>query len=350
MDQLELVFKASKVFRRTRITDLLMPIYSGVGAIFLLHRVTADQHSELDDMFTTASFLDTYISFLKKNNIDIISLDQMFDRLSTSCGKSRNFVVFTFDDGYKDNLTQALPIFEKHRVPFTIYVTQNLIEKKILYWWRGVETIFKEKSHLLFQHHGNNFNYENFDYETKKKNYRHFMRFAHRYKIDINQETEIDRLFAKFNIDIKELLDKESLTPNEIKSLSQSDLVTIGSHTVNHLKLRYLEEQVAYHEMLDSKKYLEDLLGQKVLHFAYPFGDRMTVSKREFQLAEKAGFLTSTTTRSGTLRKDHKYHLHALPRLSFSGRYESIEFMEFFRAGIPHQIKNKSILPVSIID
>ena len=55
---------------------------------------------------------------------------------------------------------------------------------------------------------------------------------------------------------------------NEIRALAGSG-VDIGSHTVNHLWLGKTKDSVVIKELQDSKKALEDILGQEVPHFAY---------------------------------------------------------------------------------
>lgn len=41
-------------------------------------------------------------------------------------------MVFTMDDGYKDNYTNALPIFKKYNVPYTIFVTTNFPDRQAI--------------------------------------------------------------------------------------------------------------------------------------------------------------------------------------------------------------------------
>lgn len=40
----------------------------------------------------------------------------------------KNGFVITFDDGYRDNLTTALPVLEKYQLPFTVFITTNHID------------------------------------------------------------------------------------------------------------------------------------------------------------------------------------------------------------------------------
>jgi peptidoglycan/xylan/chitin deacetylase (PgdA/CDA1 family) len=42
----------------------------------------------------------------------------------------RNLVALTFDDGYRDNLTVALPLLEHHQMPMTLFVTAGFVGRE----------------------------------------------------------------------------------------------------------------------------------------------------------------------------------------------------------------------------
>lgn len=59
----------------------------------------------------------------------------------------------------------------------------------------------------------------------------------------------------------------------QIKELSDSGLITIGSHSINHPNLSEIEsEEEMELEILDSKNILEESLARQVNLFSYPFG------------------------------------------------------------------------------
>ena len=65
-------------------------------------------------------FLDAVLDQVQEAGLDVISLDQAVQRLKE--GDDRRFVCFTFDDGYRDNLEHAYPLFKRRNLPLTLYV------------------------------------------------------------------------------------------------------------------------------------------------------------------------------------------------------------------------------------
>jgi peptidoglycan/xylan/chitin deacetylase (PgdA/CDA1 family) len=66
--------------------------------------------------------------------------------------------------------------------------------------------------------------------------------------------------------------------------------MTIGAHTLSHPILAQASEDLAWREISESRKVLEKVLDKSVWAFGYPFGNAATVTGRDVQLAERAGF------------------------------------------------------------
>ena len=62
------------------------------------------------------------------------------------------------------------------------------------------------------------------------------------------------------------------LSELHLKYLSENNLVTIGSHSLNHLDLNRVSADIAKREIKDSKTKLENIIGKSVDIFSYPFG------------------------------------------------------------------------------
>ena len=54
-------------------------------------------------------------------------------------------VVVTLDDGYADNLTNALPIAKAKGVPITVFVTSGTLDGKQLFWWDRLGTLLASR-------------------------------------------------------------------------------------------------------------------------------------------------------------------------------------------------------------
>jgi len=66
--------------------------------------------------------------------------------------------------------------------------------------------------------------------------------------------------------------------------------MSVGSHTLNHPILSQQSSELAWREISESRTLLENAIGKPVWALAYPFGDPDSVTTREIQMAEQAGF------------------------------------------------------------
>ncbi|MCG3701759.1 polysaccharide deacetylase family protein [Aliarcobacter butzleri] len=76
------------------------------------------------------------------------------------------------------------------------------------------------------------------------------------------------------------LISKEQyLTTQDLEDISKLCLCTLGTHSVNHVHLSRLNKNEQYKELYDSKLFLENIIGKKVIDFSYPYGDYNDSSK-----------------------------------------------------------------------
>jgi len=65
-------------------------------------------------------------------------------------------------------------------------------------------------------------------------------------------------------------------------------------------------------------------------------------------LAREAGYVSAVTTRHGVLRAEHAHHLHALPRISVNGRYQSVAHIRTMLSGITTPLANRGKMLVTV--
>lgn len=88
--------------------------------ILMLHTVNnKPKDNPMGVLAVSSKGLDAYLKVFKQSNYQMISMD---DFIKHRYDKNKNYVVLTFDDGYKDNLTVALPVLKKYGARATIFV------------------------------------------------------------------------------------------------------------------------------------------------------------------------------------------------------------------------------------
>src|SRR6516164_6977504 len=120
---------------------LLRPIFSGVGAIFMLHHVRPPGEGEFQPnrhLEVSPEFLRAMLAHLAARGIDVVTMDEVHQRLIER-NFSRRFACFTFDDGYRDNREFALPVMREFDAPFTLYVASDFAQGSGRLWWSELE-------------------------------------------------------------------------------------------------------------------------------------------------------------------------------------------------------------------
>src|ERR1700692_712293 len=123
--------------------NLLRPILSGVGAIFMLHHVRPSRDTEFQPnrhLAVAPDFLRAMLSPLRSRGIDIVTMDEAHQRLIER-NFSRRFACFTLDDGYRDNRDFALPVMREFDAPLTVYVVSDFAEGSGKPWWIALEKV-----------------------------------------------------------------------------------------------------------------------------------------------------------------------------------------------------------------
>jgi peptidoglycan/xylan/chitin deacetylase (PgdA/CDA1 family) len=224
-------------------------------------------HIDPQHNMTVTQFTDFIDYFLEHNFRFIVPED-----LNTQEDNKSPFIMITFDDGYFNNML-AIKILERYHIPGLFFIsTKNIIENKS-YWW---DIIYK--------------------YRIKQGK-----------KIEeIRKEQELLKNFKNDFIDryIIKNFGKKAFTPwsdidrpfniNEIETIAQSSLVSIGNHTHNHAILTNYNKEEMIVELKMSNKIIYDTTGKSPISIAMPNGN---YNELALEVAEKEGFKYAFTTR-----------------------------------------------------
>ena len=215
-------------------------------------------------------------------------------------------VCITFDDGYKDNVTRALPILEGHGVPATFFIATGYLDGGVM--WNDVIIEAAKQSPRT-------------DVDLEELGFGNHA---------LTSDTERQQLIAALLPAIKYLDTKtrdtlaagiaerlEFVPPTDLM-MASDDLqvlhragMEVGGHTQRHPILAAVDDEVARREILDGKRDIEALLGAPITSFAYPNGRPGTdYYARHAQLVREAGFERAVTTAPGTINaSDDRFQL-----------------------------------------
>jgi peptidoglycan/xylan/chitin deacetylase (PgdA/CDA1 family) len=235
--------------------------YEGVATIFMLHRVHPFEDNKLfsnENMKVSPEFLEMFITQLKSEGYEFINLDRLYDILQNK-ESTKKKIVLTLDDGYKDNYEIAYPIFKKHKIPFTIYLTTSFPEKKAILWWYILEDLIMEYDEIKLSKN------RIFKCKTNKEKERVFLEIR-LIIISLKQDNfldELNDLFESNDIDWYSKINELSMNWKQIIDISNNDLCTIAGHTKNHYALNGLKMDKVLEEINQANQLIELKIGKK---------------------------------------------------------------------------------------
>jgi peptidoglycan/xylan/chitin deacetylase (PgdA/CDA1 family) len=213
-------------------------------------------------------------------------------------------VAVTFDDGFRNNYTTALPILRRYGVPATIFLPAGYIGTDRLLWPEALacslaaskgETLSLDGATLSLRTPAD-----------KVSVYQAITRHLKGYRAD-QVENFINDLRATLGLTPAESgcaamqTQFEFLSWDEVRAMQRSGLIEIGSHSVHHRRLAHLSPDEARDEITESKRMLERELGEAP-YFAYPYGGRpQDFSDIHREMAIAAGYRAIITAMHGTV-------------------------------------------------
>jgi peptidoglycan/xylan/chitin deacetylase (PgdA/CDA1 family) len=282
-------------------------VFAGRAAIIMFHEIQQDFRFELMTG-TPVSFFEYSLNWLRQQGWEIVTLVECLERLRKD-DRFRRYAVLTFDDGYRDNISVALPVLERYNSPFMLYVPTGAPTRTLQPWWLGLRELFRSRDDVSIDAMNARFHCP--DFQTKVSALIRVTQWVHE---DYNRAAMLAPTFNDAGLSLSELNDVYFLDEGEIQVLAHHPLASVGGHTTSHAALKTLDDSSARAEMADNRSYLENLLQLSVRHFAYPYGGSEACGPREERLAHDAGFWTAVTTRHGHL-DGLQLNEFALPRI-----------------------------------
>ena len=192
-----------------------------------------------------------------KRRYECMSMAELCDRLESGAPLTRRTAVVTFDDGYRDNFTEAIPVLKQAGVTATFFVATGFI---------GTGREFPHDERALAAAAGTS--------------------IASIRRLDTNPPDKAPPVYEK-------------LTWDDLRSM-EADGFEIGSHTVNHANLGKGDESVIEREVRESLAALVAGLGPGPRAFSFPWGKPPDIPVRALHAVKSAGYYSACSAYGGS--------------------------------------------------
>lgn len=265
------------------------PGAQGRLTILIFHRVLP----EPDPMFPDVPDVRHFDEILRwvGSWLNVMPLDAASRALAEGSLPERAAAI-TFDDGYADNFSNAMPRLRAHGMSATFFVVTGELDggrmwnDTIIEAIRGCRATELDLSDLGLGSHA-------LISAEARRAASEAVIDSLKYRMASDRLAAAERVAEMANVKPPNDL---MMTTEQVKSMRRAGM-QIGAHTVSHPILARLPRPEARREMADSKTRLEEILGERVSLFAYPngkpgedFGDEHTA------LAREIGFDAAFTT------------------------------------------------------
>ncbi len=276
------------------------------GALDILtyHAITRGEPPIKDWCFLPARKFAAQMRVIKHSGVPVLPLAEAVDGLVNGT-LNRRVIALTFDDGYQNNVTTALPILERHGFPATVFPVSGVIDRRTTIWPSRINAAIsacqRQSVEVLERV---------FPLSTK----------ADRVLASRTLQALTKSVFPDDPAKGAEVVERACGTANDpeferdhdfaildtasIRTAAATGLIEFGAHTVTHPILSTLNDRALEQEIHDSVERVAEAAGQRCHLFAYPNGALEDFDVRAIECLRTAGVDVSVTTVQARNRPD----------------------------------------------
>jgi peptidoglycan/xylan/chitin deacetylase (PgdA/CDA1 family)/glycosyltransferase involved in cell wall biosynthesis len=272
----------------------IRPLLAPGPAILMYHRVADESFDPWGLAVSPANFADQ-LKWLAANRT-VLPLAE-FAQLQRRGKLPRDAIALTFDDGYACNKDVAVPLLEKYRVPATIFLPAELIERGREFWWDELERIVLGHSGETLKLNGDRVplgesSPDDRDWTpaqppgTPRQAAYHRLWSILYERAPSDLDRAMEELRQQAGLPGSPRKSHRPMSSDEIAGI-HSDFVEFGSHSMRHASLPHLSHEEKAREIGESIGRCAELTGREPRTFAYPYGD---FDRESARLVAEAGF------------------------------------------------------------
>ena len=297
-------------------------LFLGTAPRILLYHGVTDETG--DGIFNyRAKFVSTqafraHMEWVKKT-FKVLPLAELIERSQAGTLPPRALAI-TFDDGYRNNYSDAYPILRELGLPATFFITTDFIEKPSPLPVDMIEyAIGKTMQPQITLEIGGE--QKQFSLENRQARIAADMVLRKHMKTLPAERAQafIEDIVRACGCDLRQAFDASPYCPMTWDQMREMEMngMSFAPHTRTHPILSRLPREAAADEITGSKDVLRRELANPLSVFAYPNGGRDDYTQETIEILKAAGLNASLTTESRTLGPSESPY--TLPRFTMDG-------------------------------
>ena len=278
---------------------------TAAGEVGMMHRVSTDPlepgpYERFRDLPETLErYLDTRANAVTGKWPQVISE-----------AEGRPWYALTFDDGFRDNLYEALPILERHKVPATVFVTVGFVERELESYSACIARVLANRTEVRINSKRCLLATPQDRVAAEQRLYRGMSCGSY-----ASRQRAFRRFLDENDVETPKPREDVFLDWRELREMAAHPLISIGAHSWTHPRLSRIPPWELRHELLGARMRLERELGIPVRTLAYPHGATNALT---MWAARLAGFHWAFTTRPNLVTEGAQLNRMAIPRIELS--------------------------------
>jgi peptidoglycan/xylan/chitin deacetylase (PgdA/CDA1 family) len=222
---------------------------------------------------------------------NVVPLQESLEALRAGRALPPRAVALTFDDGYRDNLTRAVPVLRELGLPATIFLVPEFLSGRVHAWWERLSWALAHTDAAAVE-------FADRRIELGPPARRHAVLGTVEAMLKTFDESrrhaEVERLVEQLDPRPDYRHDELFLDWDGARELVRAG-VAIGSHTMSHAILATETPDAVCADLARSRVLLQDGLGVGVDTLAYPNGQPRDYDTHTVAAAERAGYRFAVT-------------------------------------------------------
>ena len=234
-----------------------------------------------------------------KANYNVITGDQLVDYFDLKTAIPEKAIMVTFDDGFKDTVSNALPILVEFKLLAMAFLVTDYINSKYVPWEDELALVINRSDLSILSK-----NISGLVVGHSKEDATLHACIKLRGLGMVERETQLREFYSSSGLDrnavIAEILasGKGMMDENDIKAWISAGM-EVGSHTCSHSQSSKIDSATVEKELRVSKSKLEEITKKEVSIFAYPYGMKGYYDRDTIRLVQEAGYKCAVSLMAG---------------------------------------------------